>query len=331
MWKIGDVEIENRVVLAPMAGVCNSAFRLTVKEFGAGLVCAEMVSDKAILFNNPKTMKMLYIDENERPLSLQIFGGEKETLVEAAEYVDKNTTADIIDINMGCPVSKIIKCEAGARWLLDPNKIYEMVSAVTERVSKPVTCKMRIGWDGDHIYAVENAKAAERAGAAAISLHGRTRVQMYEGKADWDIIRQVKEAVNIPVIGNGDVTSPELAEKMLKETGVDAVMIGREALGNPWMIYRTVHYLETGELIDEPEVDDKVEIALLHLRRLVDLKGEKVGVMEMRKHASWYLKGVRGNGKARKALNQAETEAEMIEILTQFRDEMLAQQTKVEA
>lgn len=331
MWKIGDVEIENRVVLAPMAGVCNSAFRLTVKEFGAGLVCAEMVSDKAILFNNPKTMKMLYIDENERPLSLQIFGGEKETLVEAAEYVDKNTTADIIDINMGCPVSKIIKCEAGARWLLDPNKIYEMVSAVTERVSKPVTCKMRIGWDEDHIYAVENAKAAERAGAAAISLHGRTRVQMYEGKADWDIIRQVKKAVNIPVIGNGDVTSPELAEKMLKETGVDAVMIGREALGNPWMIYRTVHYLETGELIDEPEVDDKVEIALLHLRRLVDLKGEKVGVMEMRKHASWYLKGVRGNGKARKALNQAETEAEMIEILTQFRDEMLAQQTKVEA
>lgn len=330
MWKIGDVEIENRVVLAPMAGVCNSAFRLTVKEFGAGLVCAEMVSDKAILFNNPKTMKMLYIDENERPLSLQIFGGEKETLVEAAEYVDKNTTADIIDINMGCPVSKIIKCEAGARWLLDPNKIYEMVSAVTERVSKPVTCKMRIGWDEDHILAVENAKAAERAGAAAISLHGRTRVQMYEGKADWDIIRQVKEAVNIPVIGNGDVTSPELAEKMLKETGVDAVMIGREALGNPWMIYRTVHYLETGELIDEPQIDEKIEIALLHLNRLVDLKGEKVGVMEMRKHASWYLKGVRGNGKARKALNQAETLAEMTEILTEFRDEQMEKQ-KIEA
>ncbi|MDF0207090.1 tRNA dihydrouridine synthase DusB [Staphylococcus pseudintermedius] len=330
MWKIGDVEIENRVVLAPMAGVCNSAFRLTVKEFGAGLVCAEMVSDKAILFNNPKTMKMLYIDENERPLSLQIFGGEKETLVEAAEYVDKNTTADIIDINMGCPVSKIIKCEAGARWLLDPNKIYEIVSAVTERVSKPVTCKMRIGWDEDHIFAVENAKAAERAGAAAISLHGRTRVQMYEGKADWDIIRQVKEAVNIPVIGNGDVTSPELAEKMLKETGVDAVMIGREALGNPWMIYRTVHYLETGELIDEPQIDEKIEIALLHLNRLVDLKGEKVGVMEMRKHASWYLKGVRGNGKARKALNQAETLAEMTEILTEFRDEQMEKQ-KIEA
>lgn len=324
MWKIGDVEIDNRVVLAPMAGVCNSAFRLTVKEFGAGLVCAEMVSDKAILFNNPKTMNMLYIDENERPLSLQIFGGEKETLVEAAVYVDQNTTADIIDINMGCPVNKIIRCEAGARWLLDPNKIYEMVSAVTEKVSKPVTCKMRIGWDEDHIYAVENAKAAERAGAAAISLHGRTRVQMYEGHADWDIIKQVKEVVNIPVIGNGDVTSPELAQKMLDETGVDAVMIGREALGNPWMIYRTVHYLKTGELMDEPTVKEKVEIALLHLRRLVELKGEKIGVMEMRKHASWYLKGVKGNGKARKALNQANTEQEMIDILQNFQAEATA-------
>ena len=331
MWKIGDVEINNRVVLAPMAGVCNSAFRLTVKEFGAGLVCAEMVSDKAILFNNPKTMKMLYIDENERPLSLQIFGGEKDTLVEAAEYVDQHTTADIIDINMGCPVSKIIKCEAGARWLLDPNKIYEMVSAVVERVNKPVTCKMRIGWDEDHIYAVENAEMAEKAGAAAISLHGRTRVQMYEGKADWDIIKQVKEAVDIPVIGNGDVTSPELAEKMLQETGVDAVMIGREALGNPWMIYRTVHYLETGELIGEPTVGEKIEIALLHLRRLVELKGEKIGVMEMRKHASWYLKGIRGNGKARKALNQADTEQEMIDILHQFEQDVKAkEQERVE-
>ena len=331
MWKIGDVEIDNRVVLAPMAGVCNSAFRLTVKEFGAGLVCAEMVSDKAILFNNPKTMNMLYIDENERPLSLQIFGGEKESLVEAAVYVDQNTTADIIDINMGCPVNKVIRCEAGARWLLDPNKIYEMVSAVVEKVNKPVTCKMRIGWDDDHIYAVENAKAAERAGASAISLHGRTRVQMYEGKADWDIIRQVKEAVNIPVIGNGDVTSPELAQKMLDETGVDAVMIGREALGNPWMIYRTVHYLETGELMDEPTVKEKVEIALLHLRRLVELKGEKVGVMEMRKHASWYLKGVKGNGKARKALNQANTEQEMIDILQNFQKEITADKATQEA
>ena len=318
MFKIGDVEIENRVVLAPMAGVCNAAFRLTVKEFGAGLVCAEMISDKALLFKNEKTMNMLYIDSRENPMSLQIFGGEKETLVEAAKYVDQNTTADIIDINMGCPVSKIIKCEAGARWLLDPNKIYEMVSAVVEAVDKPVTVKMRTGWDDDHIYAVENAKMIEKAGASALSLHGRTRKQMYEGQADWDIIKQVKEAVNIPVIGNGDVTTPELAKKMLDETGVDAVMIGREALGNPWMIYRTVHYLETGELMPEPDVEEKIKIAILHLDRLIQLKGEKVAVMEMRKHASWYLKGIRGNGKARKAINQTNTRDEMVTVLEQF-------------
>ncbi|WP_411844468.1 tRNA dihydrouridine synthase DusB [Salinicoccus sp. HZC-1] len=321
MFKIGDVEIENRVVLAPMAGVCNAAFRLTVKEFGVGLVCAEMISDKALLFGNERTMKMLYIDENERPLSLQIFGGEKETLVEAAKYVDQNTTADIIDINMGCPVSKIIRCEAGARWLLDPEKIYDMVSAVVENVSKPVTVKMRIGWDSEHIYAVENAKMAEKAGAAAISMHGRTREQMYEGTADWDIIRQVKEAVNIPVIGNGDVASPELAEKMLEETGVDAVMIGREALGNPWMIYRTVHYLETGELAGEPEMEEKMEVLKLHMDRLIHLKGEKVAVMEMRKHASWYLKGIKGNGKMRKLINQSETRDELAGIIDGFIEE----------
>ena len=290
--KIGNVEIDNPVVLAPMAGVCNSAFRLTVKEFGAGLVCAEMVSDKGINLKNAKTLDMLYIDERENPLSLQIFGGEKESLVEAAKFVDKNTNADIIDINMGCPVSKIIKCEAGARWLLDPNKIYDMVSAVVDAVDKPVTVKMRIGWDDEHIFAVENAQAVERAGGSAVAVHGRTRVQMYEGTANWDVIRQVKQAVNIPVIGNGDVLTPQDAKRMLTDIGVDGVMIGRAALGNPWMIYQTVKYLETGMLMEEPSVREKMDVCVLHMDRLISLKSEHLAVLEMRKHAAWYLKGI---------------------------------------
>ncbi|MBZ5751200.1 tRNA dihydrouridine synthase DusB [Metabacillus rhizolycopersici] len=326
MFKIGDIELKNRVVLAPMAGVCNSAFRLTVKEFGAGLVCAEMVSDKAILYNNAKTMGMLYIDEREKPLSLQIFGGEKETLVEAARFVDKNTTADIIDINMGCPVPKVTKCDAGARWLLDSNKIYDMVSAVVDAVEKPVTVKMRMGWDEDHIYAVRNAQAVERAGGKAVALHGRTRVQMYEGTADWDIIKEVKESVNIPVIGNGDVKTPQDAKRMLDETGVDGVMIGRAALGNPWMIYQTVNYLETGELMEEPDVREKMEVCKLHLDRLIALKNENIAVREMRKHAAWYLKGIRGNAKVRNDINLMNTRAELVTLLDEFVLEIEAKQ-----
>ena len=314
-FQIGNLVMDNRVVLAPMAGVCNSAFRLTVKEFGAGLVYAEMISDKGVVQRNKKTLDMLYIDERENPLSLQIFGGDKETLVEAARYVDKNTNADIIDINMGCPVNKIIKCEAGAKWLLDPNKIYEMVSAVVDAVDKPVSVKMRIGWDEEHIFAVENAQAAERAGAAAIAMHGRTRVQMYEGKANWDIIKEVKKNIGIPLIGNGDVETPQDAKRMLDETGVDAVMIGRAALGDPWMIYRTVQYLETGELKPQPSVAEKMDVCLLHFERLMQLKGEKVAVREMRKHASWYLKGIRGNGKVRNSINQIETAADLRAVL----------------
>ena len=317
-WKIGNVEIPNRVVVAPMAGITNAAFRVTVKEFGAGLVVCEMISDRGIQLRNKKTLEMLYIDETEHPLSLQIFGGNKESLVEAAQFVSENTAADIIDINMGCPVNKIIKAEAGAKWLLDPDKVYEMVHAVATAIDKPVTVKMRIGWDDEHIFAVQNAQAAEAAGAAAIGMHGRTRVLMYEGAANWSVLREVKQAISIPFMGNGDVRTPEDAKRMLEEVGADAVMIGRAALGNPWMIHRTKHYLETGELIAEPTPREKIATAKLHLERLADLKGEFVASREFRQHAAYYLKGISRAAKVKAAINQTENKQAIIDLLDAF-------------
>jgi nifR3 family TIM-barrel protein len=318
MLKIGNVEAPNKVVLAPMAGVCNPAFRLIAKEFGVGLVCAEMVSDKAILHGNHRTLEMLYVDDREKPLSLQIFGGDTDSLVEAAKYVDQNTNADIIDINMGCPVPKITKCDAGARWLLDPSRIEQMISTVVKSVTKPVTVKMRIGWDDDHVYAVQNAKAVENGGGSAVSVHGRTRVQMYTGHANWDIIKEVKEAVSIPVIGNGDVFTPEDAKRMLEHTGVDGVMIGRAALGNPWMLYRTIQYLTKGELPPEPTGQEKIRIALLHMDRLVALKGEHVAVKEMRKHLAWYLKGLHGAARVKDLIMEQTKRDAMAQVLQDF-------------
>ncbi|MCO6019317.1 MULTISPECIES: tRNA dihydrouridine synthase DusB [Carnobacterium] len=318
MWKIGDVEIPNRVVVAPMAGISNAAFRVTVKEFGAGLVVCEMISDKGIQTRNKKTLEMLHIEENEYPLSVQIFGGDKDTLVEAAKFVEANTQAAIIDINMGCPVNKIIKAEAGAKWLLDPNKVYEMVAAVADAVQLPVTVKMRIGWDLDHVFAVENALAAERAGAGAVAMHGRTRVQMYEGQADWNVLKEVKQALTIPFMGNGDVKTPMDAKRMLDEVGADGVMIGRAALGNPWMIYQTKHYLETGILLPEPPAREKIATAKLHLERLVDLKGETIATREFRQHAAYYLKGISRAAKTKLAVNQATRQEEMVSILDAF-------------
>ena len=318
MLKIGNVVAPNNVVLAPMAGVCNPAFRLIAKEFGTGLVCAEMVSDKAIMHGNKRTMEMLYVDDREKPLSLQIFGGDTESLVAAAKVVDQHTNADIIDINMGCPVPKVTKCDAGARWLLSPDRIEEMITQVVKSVNKPVTVKMRIGWDEEHIYALANAKAVENGGGSAVSVHGRTRVQMYSGKANWDIIREVKQSVSIPVIGNGDVFTPEDAKRMLDETGCDGVMIGRGALGNPWMLYRTVRYLTEGILVPEPLPEEKCRIAVLHLDRLAALKGELVAVKEMRKHLAWYLKGLRGGARVKDVIMEMTRRDEIVETLDQF-------------
>lgn len=317
-WQIGDVTIPNRVVVAPMAGVTNVAFRMICKEFGAGLVVCEMISDKGIQFRNKKTLGMLFVDEAEHPVSVQIFGGTKETLVQAAEFVATHTQTDTIDINMGCPVPKVTKTDAGAHWLLDPDKIYEMVKAVTSAIDKPVTVKMRTGWDENHIYAVENALAAEAAGASAVAMHGRTRKQLYTGHADWNILKQVAEKLTIPFIGNGDVRTPQDAERMLTEVGADAVMIGRAALGNPWIVKQTTEYLSTGKLLPEPTPEQKIAVAKEHLQRLVDLKGPKVAPREFRSQAAYYLKGIPRSARTKAALNEAETPEAMVQIFDEF-------------
>lgn len=319
MFKIGNIQIDNPIVVAPMAGVSNSAFRTIVKQFGAGLVVCEMISDKGIQFRNEKTLSMLHIAENEYPLSIQIMGGNRETLVEAAKYVAENTECAIIDINMGCPVNKVIKAEAGARWLLDPNKVYEMVSSVVDAVDKPVTVKMRTGWDDEHLYAIENALAAERAGASMVAMHGRTRVQMYEGKANWDILKAVKkELKTIPFIGNGDVRTPEQAKHLLETTGVDGIMVGRAALGNPWVIKQMVHYLETGEILPPMNAREKIDTAIDHLDRLVALKGDRTATKEFRSQAHYYLKGIPRSSKVKVAINETEESDTVKKLLLDF-------------
>ena len=318
-WKIGNVEIKNRVVLAPMAGISNSAFRRIAKEMGCGLIVAEMVSDKAICYGSKKTLDMLYMTDFERPLSQQIFGSDKESFVKAAIYIEENMHPDIIDINMGCPVPKVaVSAQAGSALLKDSNKVYDIVKAVVQAVHIPVTVKIRSGWDSNHINAVEIAKICEKAGASAITVHARTRAQGYTGKADWNIIKKVKENVNIPVIGNGDIKSPIDAKKMLDETKCDAIMIARGALGNPWIIKNTVHYLETGKLLPEPTKQDKIDMIKKHLNYLLEIKPEKVALLEMRTEASYYLKGLKGAAPYKIKLFQAKTKEEFLNVIDEF-------------
>ncbi|MFX4302906.1 tRNA dihydrouridine synthase DusB [Alicyclobacillus tolerans] len=323
MLKIRDVQLDNPVILAPMAGVCNPAFRILAKELGAGMVCAEMVSDKALVHGNQKSQKMLTILPDEHPVSLQLVGYDKESMVKAAEMVGE-TNADIIDINMGCPVLKIYKNGSGAALARNPEYAASIVKEVVERVNKPVTVKFRKGWDDDHVNAVEVALAVVEAGACAVTLHGRTAKQMYTGYADWSIIASVKQAVNVPVIGNGDIASPEDAYRMMMETGCDGVMVGRAALGNPWIFREIAHFLETGQKIEKPGVDERITVALRHLELLVAEKGEVVGVKEMRKHAAWYIKGLPGCAEMRNFINEQTTLAGMRNTLLSYRQEILA-------
>lgn len=317
-WKIGNVEIENQLVLAPMAGITNEAFRSICKEMGAGLVVCEMISDKALSFHNAKTIKMTGVSQNEHPLSMQIFGADKETLVYAAKWIYENTDADIIDINMGCPVNKVAKrAGAGSSLLRYPNKVYEITKAVVEATPLPVTVKIRIGWDENNINAVENAKMIEKAGACAIAVHGRTRAQMYSGHANLDVIKDVVEAVNIPVVGNGDIVDGPSALHMLEYTGCKAIMIGRGALGNPW-IFKEINAYFAGEEFKRPSKEEIYNMIVDQYERLLKLKGERLALLEMRSHVGWYLKGMQGSAQIKNKANQALSFEEVKKILKEY-------------
>ena len=320
-WYIRDIEIPNQIVIAPMAGISNPAFRMICKEFGASLIYTEMVSDKAIYYGNEKTVGMTKVEPYEHPLTMQLFGHDIETMVYTAKKLDQETDCDIIDINMGCPVTKIVKSQAGSALMKDIDHAVNMVKAIIENVKKPVTVKMRLGWDDDSINCIELAKRLEAVGVSAIALHGRTKKQMYEGKADWSYIKKMKEALSIPVIGNGDIKSLDDAIRMLEETNCDAIMIGRGCLGNPWLIKEISNYLETNEKTIEVSIHDRFHLAKRHAKALCDLKGEKVGMREMRGHATWYVKGLVQSNRLKDNLTKVNTYNEMVEVLDTYYEE----------
>lgn len=315
--KIGYVELKNPVVLAPMAGVTDLPFRLLCKEQGCGLVYTEMVSAKGILYNNKNTDLLLTVDPKERPVSLQLFGSDPDIIADMAKRIEP-LDFDILDINMGCPVPKIVNNGEGSALMQNPKLIGEIVSKTAKAIKKPLTIKIRKGFTLDSVNAVEVAHIAEESGAAAIAVHGRTRTQYYSGEADWDIIRQVKERVKIPVIGNGDITSPEKAKAMMDETGCDGVMIGRGIQGNPWLVSQTVKYLEEGIVDPKPEVSEVIQMILRHARMQIEYKGEFLGIREMRKHTAWYLSGYPNSSKVRAAVNSVESYEALEEMLLEW-------------
>ena len=316
MWKIGNVEIKNRIVFAPMAGISNEVFRGIIKQMDAGLIYSEMVSNMGIIYNSKNTIDMLKINDKERPISIQIFGSDINSFVKAAKFVEENAKPDIIDINMGCPVPKVaVKSQAGSGLLKNPEKIYEIVKSVVDNVKIPVTVKIRAGWNESNINCVEVAKLIEKAGASAIAIHPRTREQGYSGKADWEKIKLVKEAVNIPVIGNGDIKTIYDAEKMLQETKCDAIMIGRASMGNPWFIKQCVEYIENNNIISEPTLKERIDMILNHYNLLKENYSEKKALLDIKTHALAYLKYVPGTKELKNKFAISKTEEEFLNCI----------------